>query len=83
MQPPDRTKRTPEKEAAFLAVLSAGGSTYKAARAAGIGRSTAYEWRDADEDFAKRWALALEDGVDAMEDEAHRRAVDGVDKPVY
>lgn len=83
MNPPDRTIRTAEKEDAFLEVLSAGGSVYKAARAAKIGRRTAYEWRDADEEFAKRWALAVEDGVDAMEDEAHRRAVEGVDKPVY
>lgn len=83
MTPPDRTKRTAEKEQILLDMLATGKSVYKAAAAAGIGRSTAYEWRDSDPEFKARWEEALEAGIDAMEDEAHRRAVEGVDEPVF
>lgn len=83
MNPPDRTKRTAEMEARFLEVLATGASVYKAALAAGIGRRTAYEWREADPDFAARWEEAVESGNDLLEDEAIRRGMAGVDKPVY
>jgi hypothetical protein len=39
--------RTPEKEIAFLAALSATANVARACDAAGIGRTTAYEWREA------------------------------------
>lgn len=83
MNPPDRTKRTPEMEDEFLRVLATGASIYKAARAAGVGRSTVYEWREADEYFRARWDDAVESGSDLMEDEAIRRGMSGIDKPVY
>ena len=35
------------------------------------------------EDFAAQWDEALEEGSDLLEAEARRRAVTGVDKPVY
>ena len=35
------------------------------------------------EDFAAQWDDALGEGVDILEAEARRRAVTGVDKPVY
>jgi transposase-like protein len=79
----DRTKRTPKIEQAFLEVLSAGGSVYKAAITAGVSRTQVYEWRRNDEDFALRWDEALECGTDTMEDEAYRRAVNGTEKPVF
>lgn len=79
----DRTKRTPEKEQLILDILATGGSVYSAARAAGVARSTAYKWREEDPEFRELWDDALESGIDRMEDEAHRRAVEGVDKPVF
>jgi hypothetical protein len=74
--------RTPEREIAFLAALSATANVLRACEAAGIGRTTAYDWRDADEDFRKRWDRALEIGVEALEDEAVRRAHEGWEEPV-
>lgn len=47
-----------------------------------MGRATAYEWREADSEFAAMWDRALKVGVTALEDEAKRRAFEGVDKPV-
>ena len=35
------------------------------------------------EDFAAQWREALEEGTDLLEAEARRRAVTGVDKPVF
>ena len=78
-----RTLRTPRVEERFLKQLAAGGSVTSAARAIGTGRSTVYQWRDDDVNFAKAWDDAIESGTDVMEDEAVRRAVEGVDRPIY
>jgi hypothetical protein len=78
-----RTVRTPRAEERFLEQIAAGGSVTSAARSIGIGRSTVYQWRDADVAFAQAWDDAVECGTDAMEDEATRRAVHGTSKPVF
>lgn len=75
----DRTNRAREK---FLLVLAECCNVSEAARAAGIGRSTAYEWREADADFAAAWDAAEQEAADRLEREAWRRAVEGVDKPI-
>lgn len=49
----------------------------------GIGRTTAYDWRADDEDFAKAWDEALEDALDKLELEARRRAHDGLIKKKF
>lgn len=89
-------KRTPRAEDRALAVLAEGRSIASAALAAGVNRFTLMRWRretvaarpegfdpDVDEDFATRWDDAVEHGVDLLEDEALRRAKDGVQKPVF
>lgn len=77
------TIRTPKREAAFLDALRDGLSVTAACIDAGISRSTAYEWREADDEFRKRWDEAIEEGTDRLEDEAQRRARDGVTEPIY
>ena len=77
------TIRTPKIDAAFLDALRDGRSVTAASIDAGISRSTAYEWRDADDEFRKAWDSAVDEGTDRLEDEAHRRARDGVAKPVF
>jgi AcrR family transcriptional regulator len=67
----------------FLATLARGLSITAACAEAGIGRSTAYHWRDIDEVFAAEWETALEQGTDVFEDEARRRAIEGTDRPVF
>lgn len=67
----------------FLEVLGKTANVTEAARSAGIGRMTAYDWRSADEAFAKAWDDALEVSVDALEAEARRRAVEGWEEPVF
>lgn len=78
-----RTRRTPTREKRFLAALSRGVSVGGAATEAGLSRSTVYEWRAADAGFAARWDAAVEVGTDALEDEARRRAMRGVETPVH
>lgn len=75
--------RTAEKEIAFLAALAATCNVSKACTAAGVGRMTVYEWRKEYPDFAERWDEAMRIGAEALEDEAKRRAFDGVDEPVF
>lgn len=79
MNPPDRTKWTPEIEQAFLAVLADGYSVHKAAHSIGFARSTVYKWREEDEDFKRRWDDAVEAGTDVLEDRARDRAMDQSD----
>lgn len=67
----------------FLKELARRGNVSAAARKAKVGRRTAYEWYEADAEFAAAWDEALEVAIDALEGEAWRRAQTGVLKPVY
>jgi hypothetical protein len=78
-----RTTRTPKKQAAFLDELALRGNVRDACAVAGVPRRTAYDWRDADPAFAAAWDTALDEAADVMEREAHRRAVDGTEEPVF
>lgn len=75
-------KLTPEKLTAFCAALAETGIVGRACKAVGISRETAYTWREEHPEFAARWDKALKVGVTALEDEAHRRAFEGCDKPL-
>jgi hypothetical protein len=66
----------------FLAALEAGESVSAACLTAGIPRRSAYKLRQRDEAFALAWHDALEAGTDLYEDEARRRAIEGVEKPI-
>lgn len=67
----------------YIEERAKGLSVTAAAEAAGIGRRTLYDWRKADPDFVAEEAEAFEAGIDVLEDEARRRAYEGVEKPVY
>src|SRR5262249_14901617 len=93
------------KRQVFLRELAKGSLVTEAAKAAGIGRATVYEWKRANPDiellgadgeimrdeggnpitmpFADAWDNAVDAGTDLIEDEAHRRAVEGVLTPVF
>lgn len=75
-------KLTPEKLTAFCAALAETCNVGKAAKAVGISRYTAYLWRQAMPDFEAAWDNALKAGLLALEDEAHRRAFEGVEDPL-
>ena len=50
----------------FLDALARTGVVSSSARAASIGRRTAYDWRDRDPGFAQAWDNALDQAVDAL-----------------
>ena len=68
---------------AFLEALAETASVSRAAELSGIGRARWYACRRRDPAFAAAWDEALDQGTDALEDEAVRRALEGVDKPVF
>ena len=65
---------------AFLIAYRANGNVSEACRQAHIGRRTAYDWREADPAFRAAWEEAHEVAVDALEEEARRRALDQSDR---
>ena len=77
-----RTVRTDQAREVFLTTLARACNVTAACQAAGIGRQTAYTWREDDTAFAAAWTAAIDEAVDRLEAEAWRRGVEGVDKPV-
>lgn len=71
---------TPKKawKPVFLAGLAEYGNVSKAAKKARVSRAVVYEERAGDQAFADAWETALKIGTDALEDEARRRAFEGV-----
>jgi hypothetical protein len=43
----------------------------------------AYRLKHEDPQFSEQWDVAQKLGEDAMEDEARRRAIEGVEQPIY
>jgi hypothetical protein len=79
-----RTKRTPDMREKILDLLATGKFFKKqACEEAGISWRALYEWIEEDAVFAKAVIQAEEIGNDVRLKEAHRRGVDGVDRPVF
>ena len=74
---------TEESKDRFLETLREGWSVTAAAASAGCARWTFYRHRDADPEFAEAWQAAREEGIDRLVDEAVRRAVKGVERPIF
>lgn len=66
----------------FIEALRTLGHVGKACEVAKISRNTAYIYRRNDPQFAKDWDTAIEDAAWSLEDEAWRRAREGVDEPI-
>lgn len=77
------TAATAEKKKKFLELFRQTGNVTTAAEAIGLNRATPYKWREKDPEFAAAWDMAVEEAADRLEQEAWRRAVEGVEEPVY
>jgi hypothetical protein len=80
------SKTTHHKKAlqnAFLAAYRTCASVTKAAEAAKIERANHYQWLRSDFDYAAAFEACKEQATQVLEDEAVRRAHDGVDEPVF
>ena len=60
----------------FLEALANSANVLASCRAAGIGRTTAYKYRDQNPEFAKQWDQAIDEAVDTLEAAAWKRARD-------
>ena len=67
----------------FFDHLRASANVSDSAEKAGIARSAVYQARADYPDFADRWDEAVEIATDSLEMEARRRALEGVQEPVY
>jgi len=81
--PDPRTIRTPKKREAFLEALKETCNITKACELSGLPRTSAYEWKADDPEFAADWQKSLDIAADLLEEEAVRRAKEGTLKPVY
>ena len=77
-----KLKLTEARRQLFLKALSDTGSVSTAVAIAGTSRTRVYELRKADPAFASAWEDAEEIAVDRLEEEARRRAVEGVEEPL-
>ncbi|EPO4284805.1 hypothetical protein ACUARH_001809 [Pseudomonas aeruginosa] len=75
-------KFTPEVQEVFLQVLEDTASPKQAAQVCGISRRLAFEYKQKDLEFRRRWEQSIQIAMDALLEEAYRRAVVGVDEPV-
>lgn len=73
---------TPERREVFFQVLEDTCSPKQAAAASGVSRATAFYHKANDPAFRSRWEKAIEVALDALLDEAYRRAALGYDEPV-
>lgn len=67
----------------FLRDFRVWGSVTHGAKAAKVNRRTVYDWLNRDPKFKAIYNEALEESTDLLEDEARRRAVEGVTKPTF
>ena len=71
------------KQGVFLAAYGGCMTVTHAAEAAKITRQTHYDWLEKDPKYATAFEQAKQEASDRLEAEARRRAVDGVEEPVY
>ena len=74
--------RNPRKRA-FLAAVAHTGNVTEAADIAHIARSAHYQWLEADPVYEAAYEDAMEQAAQRLEAEAKRRAVEGVEEPVF
>lgn len=85
LPPAVRATADPDRDALkrrFLIAFAESGNVSAAARLAGVGRRTHYDWLKADKEYRAAFDAAAEDAADALEEEARRRAL-GYEEPVY
>src|SRR5574341_2636416 len=80
---PETKEAERAKKAAFLAAFGELATITHAARACHISVERHYKWLRGDPDYPSRFAEAGKVAADNLVREATRRAIEGVDKPVY
>lgn len=74
---------TPEKRELFLQHLAETGNVTESAEVSGHCRRSWYNLKDSDPEFSAAWDEALKQATDALIIEGRRRALKGVEEPVF
>jgi len=86
-KPPPRNTRVAiaeRKRQVFLSLLAKTGKVFDSAIACGFTDTTTLnKYRKENEDFSEAWSLAVESAANVLEQEAIRRAIEGVEEEVY
>lgn len=72
-----------ERQKLFLKEFAKCGVIFRAAEKASLNRSTHYEWLKLDVEYSRAFSDVKEEYIEKLEAEADRRAVEGVDRPVF
>lgn len=83
IDPAAKIAKTRRAKALFLREFRLCGSVTRSAEKAGVHRRTVYMWMETDERFKKLFDDSLAESTDMLEEEARRRAVDGVVVPQF
>jgi len=78
-------RRKSQRQADFLAYFSECASVSRAAKKARVHRSVVYDWlnKKGEAKFQQLYEIACKEALGSLEDEAVRRAYEGVSKPVF
>lgn len=76
----EKAVRVGTRMQAFLAAYEVNLNISDSCKIAGVDRRRFYEWRDNNERFRQDWQMAHENGVERLEREAYRRAVEGLER---
>lgn len=76
-----RSKKKVQED--FLAQIEVTGNVTIACKKAKVPRKTIYNWLGNDADFKVLYEVSVIIGIELLEDEAQRRALHGVKKPIY
>jgi hypothetical protein len=68
---------TAENKQKFLAALAIGNAPNRAAKVAGVDRSTAFKWKKSDSEFEALWDAAVDASLDDVEDVLYKAAKAG------
>lgn len=79
---PMSVKRRSQAQEAFLLVFAESANLTQAAAAAGVNRSTVYDWQEHDETFSMRYKQAEAEACDVIRAAVHEHAIRGWDEPV-
>lgn len=82
-KPKPPVKKTLAVQLRVLNGIADGMTIRNAAIAAGVAYNTVTNWKRTDPEFARRLAMAEDEGTDILLAEAWDRAVNGVDKGIY
>ena len=71
------------KQQAFLAAYANSGNVTRAAELSGVHRRSHYHWMKNNPAYEEAFQYANDDAVDLLAAEARRRAVEGVENPIF